>query len=42
MTHHVGVTQEELIEFLNIAITEGGCTGDQWALKANQVYKELE
>ncbi len=42
MAYQVGVTREELIEFLNVAMTEGGCPGEQWALKAYQVYKELE
>jgi len=36
-----GVTQDELIEFLNVAITEGGCPGEQWAAKAYQVYLDL-
>ncbi|MGB4704216.1 MAG: carboxymuconolactone decarboxylase family protein [Candidatus Saccharicenans sp.] len=42
MAFENGVTQEELIEFLNVAITEGGCPGEQWALKAYEVYKELQ
>ncbi|MBI5205124.1 MAG: carboxymuconolactone decarboxylase family protein [Nitrospirae bacterium] len=42
MAFQVGVTQEELLEFLNVAMTEGGCPGEQWALKAYQVYKELQ
>jgi AhpD family alkylhydroperoxidase len=29
-----GVRWEELIEFLNVAITMGGCPGEEWALKA--------
>ncbi len=41
MAFQAGVSQEELIEFLNVAITEGGCPGEQWALKAYQTYKEL-
>jgi len=41
MAYQAGVTQEELIEFLNVAMTEGGCPGEQWAMKAYQVYKEL-
>lgn len=36
-----GVTQEELIEFLNVAMTMQGCPGEEWALKAFGVYKEL-
>lgn len=42
MAYQLGVTQEELQEFLNVAMTEGGCPGEQWALKAYQVYKELQ
>lgn len=42
MSFQAGVTRDELIEFLNIAITEGGCPGEQWALKAYQTYKELQ
>lgn len=42
MSYQMGVTQEELIEFLNVVMTEGGCPGEQWALKAYQVYKELK
>ncbi|NJN70018.1 MAG: carboxymuconolactone decarboxylase family protein, partial [Nitrospira sp.] len=33
-----GVTQEELIEFLEVAMTMQGCPGEEWALKAYQVY----
>lgn len=36
-----GITQEELIEFLNVAITMQGCPGEEWALKAFSAYKEL-
>ncbi len=42
MAFQAGVTQDELIEFLNVAMTEGGCPGEQWALKAFQTYKELQ
>jgi len=42
MAYQAGVTQNELLEFLNVAMTEGGCPGEQWALKAFQVYKELQ
>lgn len=42
MAFQMGVSQEELLEFLNVAMTEGGCPGEQWALKAYQVYKELK
>ncbi len=34
------VTQDELIEFLNVAMTMQGCPGEEWALKAYAVYKD--
>lgn len=36
-----GATQEELIEFLNVAMTMQGCPGEEWAIKAYAAYKEL-
>ncbi len=35
-----GITQEELIEFLEVAMTMQGCPGEEWALKAWTAYKE--
>ncbi len=35
-----GITQEELIEFLEVAMTMQGCPGEEWALTAYKVYKE--
>ena len=35
-----GVTQEELIEFLEVVMTMQGCPGEEWALKAWAAYKE--
>lgn len=35
-----GISQEELIEFLEVAMTMQGCPGEEWALKAYAVYKE--
>ncbi len=35
-----GITQEELIEFLEVAMTMQGCPGEEWALKAYASYKE--
>ena len=35
-----GVTQEELLEFLEVAMTMQGCPGEEWALKAYAAYKE--
>lgn len=42
MAYEAGATPEELADFLNVAMTEGGCPGEQWALRAYQVYKELQ
>lgn len=36
-----GATKEELIEFLNVAMTMQGCPGEEWAIKAYAAYKEL-
>ncbi len=35
-----GVSQDELIEFLDVAMTMQGCPGEEWALKAYAAYKE--
>jgi AhpD family alkylhydroperoxidase len=35
-----GISQEELIEFLEVAMTMQGCPGEEWALKAFAMYKE--
>lgn len=34
-----GTSQEEFIEFLNVAMTMQGCPGEEWALKAYAFYK---
>ena len=36
-----GATKEELVEFLNVAMTMQGCPGEEWALKALTAYDEL-
>ena len=36
-----GATKQELIEFLNVAMTMQGCPGEEWALKALRAYDEL-
>lgn len=41
MACQLGVTLDDLMEFMNVAMTEGGCPAEQWALKAYQTYKEL-
>jgi len=33
---------KELLEFLNVAMTEGGCPGEQWAMKALQAFRDLQ
>ncbi len=35
-----GIVQDELIEFLEVAMTMQGCPGEEWALKAYAAYKE--
>ncbi len=40
MAYEKGVTQEELIEFLEVAMTMQGCPGEEWALKAYGAYKQ--
>ena len=35
-----GITQEELLEFLEVAMTMQGCPGEEWALKAHAAYKD--
>ena len=34
-----GISQEEFIEFLDVAMTMQGCPGEVWALKAYEYYK---
>jgi AhpD family alkylhydroperoxidase len=40
MAYEKGITQAELIEFLEVAMTMQGCPGEEWALKAYAAYKE--
>jgi len=42
MAYQADVTEKELLEFLNVAMTEGGCPGEQWAMKALWAYRELQ
>lgn len=35
-----GITREEFVEFLEIAMTMQGCPGEEWALKAYPAYKD--
>jgi AhpD family alkylhydroperoxidase len=42
MAYEAGTTEGELVEFLNVAITESGCPGEQWAMVALKTYRELE
>ncbi len=40
MAAEKGISQDELIEFLEVAMTMQGCPGEEWALKAYAAYKE--
>ena len=40
MAHGKGITQAELIEFLEVAMTMQGCPGEEWALKAYAAFQE--
>lgn len=40
MAYEKGISQEELIEFLEVAMTMQGCPGEEWALKAYAAYKQ--
>jgi len=40
MAHEKDITREELIEFLEVAMTMQGCPGEEWALKAYAAYKD--
>lgn len=41
MAFQAGATEEELVEFMNVAITESGCPGEQWALTALDAYDAM-
>jgi len=40
MAYRQGISQEELVEFLEVAMTMQGCPGEEWALKAYAAYKD--
>ena len=40
MAYEAGTTEAELVEFLNVSITESGCPGEQWAMKSLRVFKD--
>jgi AhpD family alkylhydroperoxidase len=42
LAFQAGATEAELIEFLNVAITESGCPGEQWAMIALETYERLQ
>ncbi len=42
MAYEAGITEAELVEFLNVAITESGCPGEQWALIALKTYGDID
>ena len=39
MSKDAGATEEELIEFLNVAMTMQGCPGEEWAMKALAAFE---
>jgi len=41
MAFEAGASETELVEFLNVAITESGCPGEQWAMIALNAYAQL-
>jgi AhpD family alkylhydroperoxidase len=40
MAAEKGVSRDEFIEFLEVAMTMQGCPGEEWALKAWAAYKD--
>jgi len=40
MAYEQGISREELVEFLEVAMTMQGCPGEEWALKAYAAYKD--
>jgi AhpD family alkylhydroperoxidase len=42
MAFQANTTEQELVEFLNVAMTESGCPGEQWAMKSLQVFTDLQ
>lgn len=42
MAYEAGATLEEVVEYLNVAMTEAGCPAEQWALKALETYYDME
>jgi AhpD family alkylhydroperoxidase len=42
MAHEAGASETELVEFLNVAITESGCPGEQWAMTALKTFIDIE
>lgn len=42
MAYEADAKETELVEFLNVAITESGCPGEQWAMIALKSYADLE
>lgn len=42
MAREHGVSQDEFIEFLDVAMTMQGCPGEEWALKAYATFKTNE
>lgn len=37
----LGATEEEVVEFLNVAMAMQGCPGEAWALKAYRMFLDM-
>ena len=42
IAYKTGTKESEIVEFLNVTITESGCPGEQWAMIALKTYCDLE
>ena len=42
MARERGASEQELIEFLNVAVTMQGCPGEEWAIKALAAFRSPE
>lgn len=40
MAYHQGITREELVEFLEVAMSMQGCPSEEWALKTYAAYND--
>ncbi|WP_052913792.1 carboxymuconolactone decarboxylase family protein [Marinitoga sp. 1197] len=42
LAYENGVTEEELLETLDVVMTMGGCPGEEWSMIAYDYWKKLE